>query len=90
MSSASEFTLAALSPADVAFYADQRAKGYSICSGSFPRHPCHLPILFAGAYSYTTGIKGRRTIATRHFCAVHAEQFAQKHGLAWPVAAVPK
>jgi hypothetical protein len=85
MSTASDFTISALSPDDVAYYEKQRLQGFAMCSGSSPQNQCIEAVLYEGAYSYQSSTRtGRRTMARRHYCQKHAEIFARQHGLELP------
>jgi hypothetical protein len=89
MSSASDFTIAALSPEDAAYYDRQRAHGYCLCSEHTSQKTCTDPVRFETSYTYTSGDDTRRSIARRHICLKHARLFCARHWLALPDANEP-
>lgn len=46
---------------------------------SWPK--CGQPVTHWTSYRYVTGRAGRVSRATKHVCEVHAQRFADKHGL---------
>lgn len=85
MSTASDYQIIPLSSEDLSYYEKQRATGNMACSASSPRHRCLETMVYEASYTYQSSKKtGRRTMARKQFCAKHAKQFAEHHGLELP------
>jgi hypothetical protein len=88
--SASDFTIAALSPKNAAYFDRQRARGYCLCSEHTTEETCTDPVRFETSYTYLTGESGRRSIARRHLCLRHARIFCKQHELELPMLNEPE
>ncbi len=75
MSSSYAHTVTRMKPDDIELFERQGWK----CSSKCPNKPEYFI-----SYKYVTGRQGRVTWADKRVCAVHAEKFARKHGLAFP------